>query len=127
MSRRTEALAEFDEYLNEQYNKYMADDEYESAELINDLRIELDKIYDKYLRMDCLTNNHFCVVIHENGTPFLAETKTNFLLPIADPKAMCILLNYAIRNQDVPVVDTLNWWDREELQKYYREDKWGRE
>ena len=123
----TKALAEFDKYLNEQYNKYLAEDEYEFAELIDNLRNELDRIYDKYLRQDFLTNNPFCVVIRENGTLFLAETKTNFILPIADPKAMCILLNYAIKNQDVPNVDTLGWENKEELQKYYREDKWGRE
>ena len=71
--------------------------------------------------------NIFIVVNHESGTQFLGETKTNYLLPIADPKAMCILLNYVLRNKDLPVVDTLNWQDKEELQEYYREEDWGRE
>lgn len=74
-----------------------------------------------------MTENIFCVVKYENGADLLAETKTNFLLPIASPKAMCILLNYVLRNGDLPVVDTLNWWDNEELQEYYREDEYGSE
>jgi hypothetical protein len=69
-----------------------------------------------------MTKNMFIVVKHENGTLFLAETKTNYLLPIADSKAMCILLNYVLRNKDIPVVDTMNWWNKEELQEYYEED-----
>lgn len=73
-----------------------------------------------------MTKNMFVVVKHESGTPFLAETKTNYLLPIADPKAMCILLNYVLRNKDIPVVDTVNWWNKEELQEYYKEEDWER-
>lgn len=75
---------------------------------------------------DGMTKNMFIVVNHEKGQQFLGETKHNYLLPIADPKAMCILLNYVLRNGDIPVTDTLNWWDKEELQEYYMEDDWGR-
>lgn len=74
-----------------------------------------------------MTENIFCVVKHENRGDLLAETKTNYLLPIASPKAMCILLNYVLKNGDLPVVDTWNWWDNEELQEYYREDEYESE
>ena len=45
----TSALSEFDSYLNDQYNKYVEEDEWEFAELIDRLRSELDKIYDKHM------------------------------------------------------------------------------
>lgn len=70
-----------------------------------------------------MTENVF-IVIKRGEMEFLAETKTNYLLPFASPKAMCILLNYVLRNGDVPVVDILDWWNNEEFQEYYREDEW---
>ena len=73
-----------------------------------------------------MTENMFIVVNHEGGMQFLAETKTNYLLPIASPKAMCILLNYVLRNQDVPNEDTNNWWLKAKYREYYEEDDWGK-
>lgn len=75
--------------------------------------------------MTNISENLFIVVNHESGTQFLGETKTNYMLPIGSPKAMCILLNYVLRNGDLPVTDTMNWWNKEELQEYYEEDDWG--
>ena len=45
----TGALSEFDTYLNDLYNKYAEEEEYEFAELIDDIRVKLDKMYTKYM------------------------------------------------------------------------------
>lgn len=44
----TEALSKLDTYLNEQYNYAIEDEDDYKAEIIDDIRIELDKIYDEY-------------------------------------------------------------------------------
>lgn len=67
------------------------------------------------------------VQVDHHGMKFLAETKTNYLLPIADTKGMCILMNYIIRNGDIPNVDTNGWWNKEEFEDYFEEDEWGTE
>lgn len=64
------------------------------------------------------------VVLHRNGMRFLGETKTNYVLPVANIEAMCILLNYVYVNGDIPNVDTLGWEKNEELQEYLQEDEW---
>lgn len=69
-----------------------------------------------------MTEKPFAVV-HRNGMKFLAERKTNYLLPVASVEAMCILLNYVYINKDIPNVDTVGWEKREEMQEYLREDK----
>ena len=44
----TGALTDLDEILNTKYYKYVEDGDYDSADIIDDVRIELDKIYYKY-------------------------------------------------------------------------------
>ena len=44
----TSALAEFDEYLNDLYNYYIDEGECEFAEMVYNIRVELDKLYDTY-------------------------------------------------------------------------------
>ena len=44
----TDALSDLDEILNTKYNEYVEDDDYDSAEIIDIVRCELDKIYYKY-------------------------------------------------------------------------------
>ena len=72
-----------------------------------------------------MTENLFVKVKLPNGLHVLAERKTNYMLPCADLDAMCILLNYALRNQDVPDVGVMNWWEREEYQEYLDQDVYG--
>ena len=69
-----------------------------------------------------MTEKPFAVA-HINGMKFLAERKTNYLLPVASVEAMCILLNYVYINKDIPNVDTVGWEKREEMQEYLREDE----
>lgn len=46
----TKALAEFDSYLNDLYNEYVAEDDYDFAEIVDGIRNELDKLYNEYLK-----------------------------------------------------------------------------
>ena len=64
------------------------------------------------------------VVVNRNGMKFLGETKTNYLLPFADIRAMCILLNYIYATGNIPNVDTYEWWKTEVMQEYLKEDEW---
>ena len=66
-----------------------------------------------------MTKNLFEIVTTESGLKTIKETKTNYVLPIRDLKALCILLNYVATNGDVPTdVDTMNWWNKQGYQKY---------
>ena len=66
-----------------------------------------------------MTKNLFEIVTTESGLKTIKETKTNYVLPIRYLKALCILLNYVAMNGDVPSdVDTMNWWNKPEYQKY---------
>ena len=61
----------------------------------------------------------FEIVILESGLRTIKETKTDYVLPINQLSALCILLNYVAVNGDVPDdVDTLNWWNKAEYDKY---------
>lgn len=71
-----------------------------------------------------MTENLF-VVADLNGTEMLAETKHGYFLPIADVEAMCILLNYVLRNGDIPNTDTLHWWNKEEFKEYLKHETVG--
>ena len=71
-----------------------------------------------------MTENVF-IVVTRNGMTFLAETKTKHLLPVASSKAMCILLNYVLRNGDIPNTDTNHWWENEEFKEYLRHETVG--
>lgn len=73
-----------------------------------------------------MTENMFVVVNH-NGMKFLAETKTNYMLPIVDMEALCIMFNYLYRHGELPNVDTDGWWKKKEFQEYYEEDEWSKE
>ena len=71
-----------------------------------------------------MTENLF-VVADLNGTEMLAETKNNYFLPIGSIEAMCILLNYVLRNGDIPNTDTQGWWEKEEFKEYLRHETVG--
>lgn len=61
----------------------------------------------------------FKIVSLESGLRTIKETKTNYVLPIMNLSALCILLNYVAVNGDVPNdVGTLNWWNKEKYDKY---------
>lgn len=61
----------------------------------------------------------FEIVNLESGLRTIKETKTNYILPINQLSALCILLNYVSVNGDVPDdVDTLNWWNKPKYDKY---------
>ena len=61
----------------------------------------------------------FEIVTLESGLRTIKETKTDYVLPINQLSALCILLNYVAVNGDVPDdVDTLNWWNKAEYDKY---------
>ena len=88
----------------------------------------LEKLYNGKKKLDAKDSsdeNLFRVVNHQGGMKFLAETKTNYILPVVDMDALCILLNYVLRNGDIPHVDTGGWWKKEEFKKYLEEDTWG--
>ena len=70
-----------------------------------------------------MTDENLFVVVDTHGHELLGETKHNYFLPIADVEAMCILLNYVLRNGDIPNTDTIHWWKKEEFKEYLRKDK----
>jgi len=61
---------------------------------------------------------HIISIVNKNNFKFLRENKTNYLLPIGDIEAMCILFNYIAKNGTVPNVNTNGWWKKEEFQEY---------
>ena len=65
------------------------------------------------------------VVADLYGTEMLGETKQGYFLPIASVEAMCILLNYVLRNNDIPNTDTNHWWEKEEFKEYLRHETEG--
>ena len=71
-----------------------------------------------------MMSENLFVIVDLHGTPMLTEKKTNYLLPAGSLEAMCILLNYAAKNGTVPdCIDTMNWWERDELQEYLSRDE----
>lgn len=64
------------------------------------------------------TENMFAVVEINDKLTVLGELKTNYILPFASLKSMCIILNYLSRNGDIPDVSVYEWWEKEEYQEY---------
>ena len=79
-----------------------------------------DIFHKTYSKTDETKQNLFAVAELSNGIKMLVETKTNYILPVASLKAVCILLNYAAQHNDVPEMEYHNWWEDEKFQKYYQ-------
>lgn len=61
---------------------------------------------------------HIVSIVKKDNYKLLRENKTNYLLPIWDIEAMCILCNYIAKNGTVPDVNVYEWWKKEEFQEY---------
>ena len=46
----TEALAEVDEFLNDMYNEYISEYDYDLAEMIDGIRTKVDQLYNEYAK-----------------------------------------------------------------------------
>ena len=71
-----------------------------------------------------MNQKNLYAVVKINGKISIGEKKTHYLLPIANPKALCIMLNYLYRHGELPSArGTPFWWDKKEFQEYYEEDE----
>jgi len=46
----TQALTEINEFLNDMYNNYISEDDYDLAEMVDGIRSKVDELYNEYAK-----------------------------------------------------------------------------
>lgn len=46
----TQALTEIDDFLNDMYNNYISEYDYDLAEMVDDIRSKVDELYNEYAK-----------------------------------------------------------------------------
>lgn len=68
-----------------------------------------------------MSENKFIIVELNDGLKMLVETETDYFLPIYNIEALCILLNYILKNNSLPKM-SVKWWEKEEFEEYLEYD-----